>query len=122
MPKVIVKTGTPQDGEYDLDLSQFSWRERAYITEVSGTKPPEYLKKWFDVDPMTVLATVAVMIQRAGKNPNIEQLMDADENSITVDYSDLVPAEGDAGPPDVAASPSSSEGEGEKSESSGTSG
>lgn len=121
MPKVIVKTGTPQDGEYDLDLSQFSWRERAYITEISGTKPPEYLKKWFDVDPMTVLATVAVMIQRAGKNPNIEQLMDADENSITVDYSDLVKTEDDASPPAEASLPSGSgsEDENEKNETSG---
>lgn len=124
MPKIIVKTGTPQDGEYDLDLSRFSWRERAFITEVSGVTPPEYLKKWFDVDPMTVLATLAVMMQRAGKVPNLETLMDADEKAITVDYSDLVTEEDDASPPDEASPPSDEERgeqESEKRSSGGTS-
>ena len=121
MPKIIVSTGTPQDGEYELDLSHFSWRERAFITEVSGVTPPEYLKKWFDVDPMTVLATVAVMMQRVGKVPNLETLMDADEGAITVDYSDLLQEDDDASPPDGASPPSESEGD-EKSEESASSG
>lgn len=116
MPKIIVNSGTPQDGEYELDLSRFSWRERAFITEISGTTPPEFLRKWFDVDPMTVLATTAVMMQRAGKVPNLETLMDAEENAITVDYSDLVTeGEDDASPPD-GASPLS-DGESDESES-----
>ena len=124
MPKIIVKTGTPQDGEYDLDLSKFSWRERAFITEVSGVTPPEYLKKWFDVGPMTGLASVAVMMQRAGKVPNLETLMDAEENAITVDYSDLVAREDDASPPDEVSPLSEDERgepESEKRSSGGTS-
>lgn len=124
MPKIIVSTGGTQDGEYDLDLTHFTWRERAYITEVSGTLPPEYIQKWFANDPMTILATVGVMMQRAGKVPNLDAIMDADETALTIDYSDLIDeseGEGDAGPPDVASPPSGSEGD-EKSDESGTGG
>lgn len=124
MPKIIVNTGGTQDGEYDLDLEHFTWRERAYITELSGTLPPEYFKKWFENDPMTILATVAVMMQRAGKVPNIDAIMDADsETAIKIDYSDILPAEGeeDEGPP-AEASPSETSGDAEKSDDSGTGG
>lgn len=124
MPKIIVSTGGTQDGEYDLDLTHFTWRERAYITEVSGTLPPEYIQKWFANDPMTILATVGVMMQRAGIVPNLDAIMDADETALTIDYSDLVDeseGEGDASPPDGASPPSESEGD-EKSDESGTGG
>lgn len=124
MPKIIVKTGGTQDGEYDLDLTHFTWRERAYITEVSGTLPPEYIQKWFANDPMTILATVGVMMQRAGVVPNLDAIMDADETALTIDYSDLIDeseAEGDAGPPDGASPPSESEGD-EKSDENVTGG
>lgn len=125
MPKIIVSTGGTQDGEYDLDLTRFTWRERAYITEVSGTLPPEYIQKWFANDPMTILATVGVMMQRAGKVPNLDAIMDADETALTIDYSDLIDeseeAEGDASPPDEASPPSESEGD-EKSDENGTGG
>jgi hypothetical protein len=103
VPKVIVKTGTTQDGEFDLDLTQFSWRERAYIAELSGTTPPKFAEKWFGVDPKTVIATVAVMMQRAGRTPDLDVLLDSPENAFTIDYSDLAAeAEDDAGPPDEA--------------------
>jgi hypothetical protein len=117
MPKIIVNTGGTQDGEYDLDLSRFTWRERAYITEVSGTLPPEFIKKWFDNDPMTILATVGVMMQRAGKIPNLDAIMDADDTALTIDYTDLIDeSEGDdASPPDEA-SPPKNDDSGEKSE------
>lgn len=124
MPKIIVNTGGTQDGEYDLDLTHFTWRERAYITEVSGTLPPEYIQKWFANDPMTILATVGVMMQRAGKVPNLDAIMDADETALTIDYSDLIDeseGEGDASPPDGASPPSESEGD-ESSDESGTGG
>lgn len=124
MPKIIVNTGGTQDGEYDLDLTHFTWRERAYITEVSGTLPPEYIQKWFANDPMTILATVGVMMQRAGKVPNLDAIMDADETALTIDYSDLIDeseGEGDASPPDEVSPPSESEGD-EKSDESETGG
>lgn len=124
MPKVIVKTGTTQDGEFDLDLSQFSWRERAYIAEVSGTTPPQFIEKWFSVDPMTVLATVAVMMQRAGRIPDLNVLMDASEDSFTIDYSDLeeeAKKEAEERPP-AEASPLSDEESGEPNDDAETSG
>lgn len=121
MPKVTVKTGTTQDGEYELDLEHFTWRERAYITEVSGTLPPDYLAKWFAADPKTVLATVAVMMQRAGRRPDLDVLLDADDrDSIVVDYTDLQSGEGDDGPP--SRSPSESGAPGDSDDSTATSG
>lgn len=122
MPKVIVKTGTTQDGEFDLDLSKFSWRERAFITEISGTTPVEFAKKWFSVDPKTVIATVAVMMQRAGRNPDLDVLFDADETALTIDYSDLEEEESEEDSPPVEASPPSAEGGGEKLDESAASG
>jgi hypothetical protein len=121
MPKIIVSTGGTQDGDYDLDLSRFTWRERAYITEVSGTLPPEFIKKWFDNDPLTVLATVGVMMQRTGIVPNLDAILDADDTAITIDYSDLVD-EGDAESPPAEASPPSESDSGEKSDDEGTGG
>jgi hypothetical protein len=116
MPKIIVKVGKTQDGEYDLDINRFTWRERAFITELSGTLPPEFLKKWFEVDPMTVIATTAVMMQRAGLVPDIDSLMDAEtSDAITVDYSDLLPEgeEADAeGPPESPSPSGDGEGDG----------
>jgi hypothetical protein len=110
MPKVIVKTGTTQDGEYDLDLSQFTLRERAYIKDTSGTRPPEFAAEWFGGDPKTVIATVAVMMQRAGRIPDIDALLDADDKAITVDYTDLEEDGGD-GPPSPTPSGNDSPGE-----------
>jgi hypothetical protein len=123
MPKVILTTGKPIDGEYDLDLSTFTWRERAYITEISGTKPPEFIRKWFDHDPLTIIATVGVMMQRAGRVPDLDSLLDADEGAITLDYSDLVEEEEEeeAGPP-AEASPPSDDTSGESSDVEETSG
>jgi hypothetical protein len=120
MPKVKVATGTPQDGEYDLDLSHFTTRERAYIAKVSGTRPPEFFEAWFGGDPMTVVATIGVMMQRAGKHPDLDALLDADEKALTIDYSDLVKDGDDVDPP--AQSPSESDELGEKSEDAETSG
>lgn len=99
MPKVIVKTGRPFDGEYDLDLTHFTMRERAYIKEVAGVRPPEYAENWFGADPLTVIATVGVMLQRAGRRPDIDALLDANDDAITVDYSDLENDGGGDGPP-----------------------
>jgi hypothetical protein len=111
MPKVIVKTGTTQDGEYELDLARFTMRERAYIREVSGTRPPDFPEQWFGADPKTVIATVAVMMQRAGRQPDLDALLDSADNSITIDYSDL--GEGDDGPPSPSPSDSGELGENE---------
>lgn len=124
MPKVVVKTGTTQDGEFDLDLSKFSWRERAFIAEVSGTTPPQFIDKWFSVDPLTVLATVAVMMQRAGRSPDMEVLLDADEDSFIVDYSDLEQKAKEAAEesPPAEASPLSVDESGEQNDDAETSG
>lgn len=107
MPKIILSTGKPIDGEYPLDINTFTWRERAYITEISGTLPPEYVKKWFDHHPLTVLATVGVMMMRAGKIPDLDALLDADETAITIDYSDLLDEEAEKDDPPAEASPPS---------------
>lgn len=121
MPKVIVKTGTTQDGEYELDLSRFTTRERAYIRKVAGTLPIDFLEAWFGGDPMTVVATVGVMMQRAGKEPDLDVILDAEETALVIDYSDLKKdAEGDDGPP--FPSPSASDELGEKSDDAETSG
>lgn len=121
MPKVIVKTGTTQDGEYELDLSRFTTRERAYIKQVSGTRPPEFLEEWFGGDPMTVVATIGVMMQRGGKLPDIDVLLDADEKALTIDYSDLQKAAEDDGLP-PSQSPSESDELGDQNDSAATSG
>jgi hypothetical protein len=112
LPKVIVKTGTTQDGEYELDLSHFTLRERAYIREASGTRPPEFAAEWFGGDPKTVIATVGVMMQRAGRIPDLDVLLDSDEKAITVDYTDLQQDEdGGDGPPSPSPSETASPGE-----------
>lgn len=108
MPKITVKTGQPHDGTYELDLTHFTWRERAFITELSGTLPPDYTAKWFGQDPKTVIATVAVMMDRANVVCDVDVLLDSDSaESILIDYSDLPKAEPDPTPPpsDAAAPP-----------------
>jgi hypothetical protein len=107
LPKVIVKTGTVYDGEYDLDLSSFSWRERAYIAEVSGTTAPNFATKWLAVDPKTVIATIAVMMQRSGVTPDLDTLFDASEDAYTIDYSDMEQEEEKSPPGDGDPSPGS---------------
>lgn len=121
MPKVIVKTGTTQDGEFDLDLTKFSWRERAFIADVAGVTPVDYAKKWFSVDPKTVVATIAVMMQRAGRDPDLDVLFDAPEESFILDYSDLTEQEDEAGPP-AEASPQSDDASGERNDENDLSG
>ena len=96
MPKLILKTGKPIDGEYPLDLtlSEFSMREWGFMASVcaalgSPAEGHEILGRFFKNDGPAIVAITGVMLQRAGKVPDVDALADAKGGAFTFDYSDL---------------------------------
>jgi len=130
VPKLIVKTGTTQDGEYPLDLSlqNFTMREQGLMSSVcqalgSPAYGNEIIGRFLADDGPAVVAVAAVMMQRAGKVPDVDILADAKRAAYVMDYSDLeekLDKEANDGPP--SPSPSESESLGENDAESGTSG
>lgn len=126
MPKLILKTGKPIDGEYPLDLtlSEFSMREWGYMASVcsalgSPAEGHEILGRFFKNDGPAIVAVTSVMLQRAGKVADLDALADAKGDAFTFDYSDLQ-REDDDGPP--SQSPSESDAPGENANESESSG
>ena len=113
------------DGEYpmDLSISEFSMREWGLMSSVcmslgSPATGPEILAKFFQNDGPAIVAITAVMLQRAGKVPDIDALADLKGSAFTFDYTDL--DVGDDGPPSLP--PSENDKLGEKSDETETSG
>lgn len=127
MPKLILKTGKPMDGEYPLDLtiSEFSMREWGFMANVcnllgSPAAGHEIIGRFFQNDGPAVVAVTGVMLQRAGKVPDVDALADAKGEAFTFDYSDLKPEAVDDGPP--SQSPSENEPLGENADETESSG
>ena len=114
MPKIVVKTGTTQDGEFDLDLSNFTGDEYIYIKAVAGVRAPEVAREWFAGDAGTFFAVLGVMMQRAGRDPDLAALQEKPFSCFTIDYSDVeaqLAEEAKVGPPDQPPSGDGSLGE-----------
>lgn len=129
MPKLIVKSGTTQDGEYDLDLSiaNFSMRENAYMASVcaamgSAAFGDEIVGRFLANDGAAIVAVTAVMMQRAGKVPDIDVLADAKRSAYVMDFSDLDQKEPEEGDDPNSLSPSANDAPGETDAEPGTSG
>jgi hypothetical protein len=128
VPKLILKTGKPMDGEYPADLThtEFTQREWAFMASVcSALGTPGYgleiLTRFWQEDGPAVVALAAVMMQRAGKVADIDALADAKGSAFTWDFSDLEQKKAaEENPP--SQSPSENESLGEKTEDAESSG
>lgn len=122
MPKLIVKTETVEDGEYPLDMTygNFTMDEFETMSRVSGAYGLEILDRFWKDDGPAIVAVAVVMMQRAGRSPDVATLKSAKRSSFTFDFTDLA-ADGDGGPP-AEAPPSGSDSPGGSSDEAESSG
>lgn len=93
MDKVVISGVPPWDGEYPFD-GTFKNRELRTIKQISGLRAGELVEALNAGDTDFMVALAAVMLQRAGKNPDPEELWNAEAGAIL-----YVGEAEDAGPP-----------------------
>lgn len=108
MPKLIIEGIAPYDGEYELDSSYFTFRERHTIKRISGARGAEIVDALEAGDSDVVMALAVIAISRTGTQPDENMLWDG-RGTVRLEMED------EPVPPDKAGTPDP----GEQSESSG---
>ena len=114
--KLIVEGLGRLDGEYECDIlgltvpgnpECMTTREGMRVQEISGARGGEILDEFLRYNAGVALALAVVILERKGKRPNIDQLLDKQmgealrfEVGTRKTEDDEDDAEGDAGPPD----------------------
>jgi len=107
MASLTIAGVPPLDGDYDLDISRFTNRELHTIKEISGVRAGELKAAVEAADNDLIVAFAVIVLRRAGKTVEPDQLWDADSGAITVtpDAAETEP------PPPLSPSPSGNENE-----------
>lgn len=94
--------GVPSlDGEYDLDISTFTNGELRTIKQLSGVRAGELKEALLAGDNDVFVAFTVIVLQRAGKTVDPQQLWEADAGQITIvpDTAEVEPRPPDSPPP-----------------------
>jgi hypothetical protein len=89
MAKLKIDGINQYDGEYDLDVAAFTGRELHTIKEISGVRGAELQDAFAAGDYDLVVAFTVIVLQRAGKIVNPDEIMDAEVGSITIATEDV---------------------------------
>jgi len=124
MPKLIIEKLPPYDGSYPLDVGAFTGRELHTIKQISGVRAGELASAFEAADYDLVVAFTVIVLQRAGKTVNPDDILDAEIGSITVEMDDATIEDVERPPtsPPTSGSESSSGGPPNSSDGSTTSG
>jgi hypothetical protein len=85
MSKLLIEGVPPYDGGYDLDLAGFTGRELHTIKEISGVRGGELQEALQAGDYDLVVAFAVIVLRRAGKDVDPDEIMNAEVGAITVD-------------------------------------
>jgi hypothetical protein len=103
--KLIIKAGTPYDGEYELDAAEaFTTTEWRWIKKISGYMPATITDGLKGADPDVFVALSVVAMSRAGRItreevlPVAEQLAEVPFDGATI----TLQGEASEGPPAVS--------------------
>lgn len=89
MPKLIIAdVDTRFNGEYDVDISDLTNRELHFIYQQCQVTPVDIFRSLLTGHAGLVVALTAVMLERAGKQPDVAALWDAAAGLIRFDWSD----------------------------------
>lgn len=110
--KLVIDGVPPWDGEYEMDGLTFTNREMHRIKVISGLRGSEVVEALTADDKGGFVAVAAVVLERVGKRPDLDEFWDAKSGSIWIDTREN--GKGDAGPPEPGSS------DGSSSESSGS--
>jgi hypothetical protein len=123
VPKLIIEKLPPYDGSYPLDVGAFTGRELHTIKQISGVRAGELADAFEAADYDLVVAFTVIVLQRAGKTVNPDDILDAEIGSITVEMDDATEVvERPPTSPPTSGSESSSGGQPNNSDGSITSG
>ena len=88
MPKlVITDVDTRFNGEYDVDISDLTNRELHSIFLQCQVTPVDIFRSLLTGHAGLVVALTAVMLERMGKQPDLDALWDAPAGTIRFDWS-----------------------------------
>jgi hypothetical protein len=122
VPKLIIEKLPPYDGSYPIDVTGFTGRQLHLIKSISGVRAGEILDALQAGDYDLVVAFTVIVLQRAGKSVNPDDILDAEVGAITVKMDDAEVVERPPTSPPTSGDESSSGGPSNSSAGSTTSG
>lgn len=84
MAKLTIAGIAPFDGDYDLDIGTFTNRELHTIKQISGVRAGEFKEATQAGDNDLLVAFTVIVLQRAGKKVEADQIWDADLGTVTI--------------------------------------
>ena len=104
--KLVIEKIPPWDGQYEMDGLTFTNREMHRIKVICGLRGGEVLDGLTNDDRGAYVAVAAVVLERLGKNLDIDELWEGEAGSIWIDA--RTNGSADARPPDEGSSAGSS--------------